>query len=498
MKTLLTKKPIHPSRPAFPQNLSAISIAWALLLVCNSALAQRPLGVDVSSFQGGSINWSSVKSDGVAFAWTKATEGTTITDPDFTINENNGKAAGVYMGAYHFAHPNTATPAAEAGHFWSVAGGYIKADGLTFMPMLDMEVFSGVDGASSYSDWANQFNNDIVSDAAGNGVAIRPFIYVSACNACEFNSSVAQWLADIADYNGENLYTGTPWSTCTSCEVWGPGVWNAWQVSDSGAISGIPGNVDLDGYNGTLASMAAAAVATANANWYLRNANSAGGANVSFVYGNPGDIPIAGDWTGKGYMSAGVYRSNNFTFYLKNSNTTGAADIVCSFGETGDIPIVGDWTGKGYMSIGVYRPGNATFYLKNSNTSGNADITFAFGDAGDIPVVGDWTGKGYASVGLFRPSNTTFYLKNSNTGGAADITFEYGNPGDVPLAGDWTAQGRTTVGVYRPGNANFYLKNSNSSGTADITFLYGDAGDVPVMGDWDGNKTWTPGILRNP
>ena len=55
------------------------------------------------------------------------------------------------MGAYHFAHPNSATPASEASHFWSVAGGYIKADGKTLMPMLDMEVFSGVDGASTYS-----------------------------------------------------------------------------------------------------------------------------------------------------------------------------------------------------------------------------------------------------------------------------------------------------------------------------------------------------------
>ncbi len=462
------------------------------------AQAQRPLGVDVSSYQGSGINWSSVKSDGVSFAWAKATEGTTITDADFTGNVNNGKAAGVYMGAYHFAHPNSATPGSEASHFWSVAGSHIQADGLTLMPMLDMEVFSGVDGASSYSDWANQWCGDIVSDAAEVGVMVKPAIYVSACNACEFNSSVAQWGSDIADYNGENLYTGTPWSTCTSCEVWGSGAWNFWQVSDSGAITGIPGNVDLDGFNGSLSGLVSTMVATATSDWYLRNANSAGGANVSFLYADPGDTPIAGDWTGKGYMSAGVYRSNNLTFYLKNSNTTGGADIVCSLGNTGDIPIVGDWTGKGYMSIGVFRPSNATFYLRNSNTSGGADITFAFGDPGDIPVVGDWTGKGYASVVLYRPSYTSFYLKISISAVGGDITLQYGNAGDIPLAGDWTGQGHTTVGVYRPGNANFYLKNSNTGGGADITFLYGDVGDVPIVGDWDGNKTWTPGIFRIP
>lgn len=33
-----------------------------------------------------------------------------------------------------------------------------------------------------------------------------------------------------------------------------------------------------------------------SASWYLRNSNSSGGANVSFLYGNPSDIPIVGDW----------------------------------------------------------------------------------------------------------------------------------------------------------------------------------------------------------
>ena len=55
--------------------------------------------------------------------------------------------------------------------------------GRLYMPMLDMEVFSGVVGASSYSDWANQFNNTIVGNARGVGVNITPFGYVSSCNA---------------------------------------------------------------------------------------------------------------------------------------------------------------------------------------------------------------------------------------------------------------------------------------------------------------------------
>ena len=42
------------------------------------ALVKRadPQGCDVSNWQGGSLNWAKLKSDGVQFAYIKATEGT--------------------------------------------------------------------------------------------------------------------------------------------------------------------------------------------------------------------------------------------------------------------------------------------------------------------------------------------------------------------------------------------------------------------------------------
>ena len=242
--------------------ISSLAVAALLSLGSNQAVAQRALGIDVSSYQGNSINWSAVRSAGGAFAWAKATQGVSINDPDFVVNENNGKNAGVYMGAYHYAQPNDNSPSSEASHFWGVAGGYVLADGKTFMPMLDFEVFSGAVGASSYSDWANQWCSDVRSDAAAGHVTIKPFLYTSACDACEFNTSVAQWFADVADYNGQNPENGTPWSTCTGCEVWGSGVWNVWQYSGGGSWSGVPGAVDLDVANGGSVSSYVAAPAT--------------------------------------------------------------------------------------------------------------------------------------------------------------------------------------------------------------------------------------------
>ena len=42
----------------------------------------------------------------------------------------------------------------------------------------------------------------------------------------------ANWTAtqDIADYNGADPQTSTPWTTCTSCERWGSGAWDFWQA----------------------------------------------------------------------------------------------------------------------------------------------------------------------------------------------------------------------------------------------------------------------------
>src|SRR2546425_10946105 len=111
------------------------SLIWMLLILPMAfgpiaVMAQRPLGIDVSDYQG-SINWTSVKNAGISFAWTKATEGTGAGQGYFTANEANAVAAGVPIGAYHYARYdlNSGTPGAtdKANYFWSVAGPYIKA-----------------------------------------------------------------------------------------------------------------------------------------------------------------------------------------------------------------------------------------------------------------------------------------------------------------------------------------------------------------------------------
>jgi lysozyme len=240
---------------------TALGIVAGVALMATSVQANNTthslLGIDVSSYQG-YITWSSVYGDGVRFAFARCTEGTASNDSDWSGNTSRGKGAGLQMGSYHFAYPAEGCPSVQANHFWGRAGSTITVnDGKTVFPMVDCEEFTGV-GCSegNYTTWYNDWSTDI---KAKTSLTLRPVIYVSACNAAYLNTGISMG-AWIACYNGQNLYTGNPWSTCCGDDRWGStscgaNTWTYWQVSSSGAISGISGNVDLDAYNGTLSEL---------------------------------------------------------------------------------------------------------------------------------------------------------------------------------------------------------------------------------------------------
>lgn len=228
--------------------------------------------------------------------------------------------------------------------------------------------------------------------------------------------------------------------------------------------------------------------------FYLRNSNTPGFADLTFAYGagGAGLVPITGDWDGDGVDTVGLYDPATSAFFLRNSNTPGFADLTFVYGVAGAglIPLSGDWNGDGIDTIGLYDPATSAFFLRNSNTPGAADYTFVYGvpGAGLIPVVGDWDGDGVDTVGLFDPATGTFYLRNSNNPGFADLTFVFGPFGPKPLAGDFDNDGFSTIGEFDPSTSKFFLRNTNSTGPADLIFQYGPPapGWTPLIGDWNG------------
>jgi GH25 family lysozyme M1 (1,4-beta-N-acetylmuramidase) len=220
----------------------------SLTFLSLSTTAQTILGVDVSSYQG-TINWTQVKGAGYTFAWAKATEGLSVTDSQYKNNAVNGVAAGVYMGAYHFAHPDdnptNADAIDEANYFLSVAGSYIVSCELP--PVLDYEVSTSLTSAEQTA-WIQNWMNT-VKTATG----ITPILYTDGSIASSLGSSLASY-CDLWIATDDGASTDIPPSS--DLGAWNPN-WSFNQYNWTGTVAGISGsgNVDLDVFNGNLTAL---------------------------------------------------------------------------------------------------------------------------------------------------------------------------------------------------------------------------------------------------
>jgi hypothetical protein len=228
-----------------------------------------------------------------------------------------------------------------------------------------------------------------------------------------------------------------------------------------------------------------------NGHWLLRSSLTEGPNTVpTFVFGRPDDIPVMGDWNGDGTQTAGVVRATDsgMQWFLRNSNNSGPADISFFYGspDSKERPVVGDWNGDGIDTPGVVGRTLPRWDLRNSNSGGAADVSFYYGLISDgLPVPGDWNGDGTDSAGIIRgfagPLN--WLLRNSNTPGLADISAVFGSGFDQPVIGDWDGDGDDELGVTQPvgGGLSWYLRDTATTGPVDRGFVYGRPTDLPVV-----------------
>jgi lysozyme len=99
----------------------------------------RPIGVDVSSYQGCSIDWRRSRA---AFAFFKATEGTGYTDRCLYHNVASAKAAHLPYGVYDFLRAGRSSASAEAQHF--IAAVRAAGANTSLPPVADVEVNQGL------------------------------------------------------------------------------------------------------------------------------------------------------------------------------------------------------------------------------------------------------------------------------------------------------------------------------------------------------------------
>ncbi len=190
-------------------------------------------GIDVSHYQG-TVSWPEVFQAGIEFAFAKATDGLTWTDPQFAVNWRAMKAAGLLRGAYHFFEP--ADDAAGQAQFFLDTVQFTAGD---LPPALDVETL----GSSATALW-DGVETWLQTVAAATNV--QPFLYVDPAfaNANLIPASLAAYPLWIADYGVAEPALPAGWSS-----------WLIWQHSQSGTISGITGAVDLDQLDGPIAKL---------------------------------------------------------------------------------------------------------------------------------------------------------------------------------------------------------------------------------------------------
>ncbi|MGH1579310.1 glycoside hydrolase family 25 protein [Planktotalea sp.] len=184
----------------------------------------QPKGVDLSHYQS-TVDWAKAKADGLAFAYSKASEGNSYVDKSFARHRAGAAKQGVPFGAYHFYRPND-DPKTQAEHFLKTVGD-TQGD---LLPALDLEIAPNSSESASYKAsvlvWLNH-----VEAATG----CKPVVYASP----------AFWRAHLgADLAGYPFWLAE-YSSVPKPPKTAP-AWTFWQHSEKGRIAGIKGLVDLD------------------------------------------------------------------------------------------------------------------------------------------------------------------------------------------------------------------------------------------------------------
>ncbi|MCQ4079549.1 lysozyme [Streptomyces sp. RB6PN25] len=207
-------------------------------------VTQTP-GMDVSAYQG-DVDWTTAWNNGARFAYIKATESTTYTNPYFAQQYDGSYDVGMIRGAYHFATPDTSSGTAQADYFVDNGGGW-SADGKTLPPALDIEY--NPYGAECYGlsqsgmvGWISDFSNEVHARTGRYPVIYSTTDWWTTCtgNSSAFGADNPLWIAS---------YTSTPGTLPA-----GWGYQTFWQYADSGTFPG-----DQDYFNGDYSQLQALA-----------------------------------------------------------------------------------------------------------------------------------------------------------------------------------------------------------------------------------------------
>jgi len=190
------------------------------------------MGIDVSKWNG-SIDWNAVKNSGVSYViircgYRGSSSGALVEDPKFKTNIKGATAAGLKVGVYFFTQ---ATDEIEAIEEASMVLEMIDDYKISYPVFLDVEASGGrgdkID-AEERTAVIKAFCETIEDSGYTAGVYANKTWYEKKMNADEL-TKYKIWLAQ---------YAAQPTYTETRIDMW--------QYKETGKVSGISGNVDLN------------------------------------------------------------------------------------------------------------------------------------------------------------------------------------------------------------------------------------------------------------
>jgi GH25 family lysozyme M1 (1,4-beta-N-acetylmuramidase) len=219
-------------------------LVLAATLCAPVGAATHAQGIDVSHYNG-AIDWTQVATASYRFVYAKATEGSTLIDPTYSINRTGGKSFGLRVGAYHFARPAGSTDPARIANATAQADFFLTVVQLQpgeLPPALDLETKNGL-SQTALATWTNAWLDEIAARTGVSAVVYSsPNFWKTALGDTQSVAGdghrlwVAHWTANAAP-----LVPGTNWG--------GLG-WTFWQWSDCSKVPGFAHCVDGDRFNG--------------------------------------------------------------------------------------------------------------------------------------------------------------------------------------------------------------------------------------------------------
>lgn len=192
-------------------------------------------GVDVSSFQG-NIDWKEIESQGISFAFIKATEGSGYTDEYFAENYKNSKETNIRIGGYHFFSFDSSGKTQAENFIKSVE----KRENM-LPPVIDVEYYNGNGNNPPDEDKARQNLHDLITEMT-EYYGMNPIIYATDVT---YNRYIKNHFAE-NDIWIRNILT--------KAKLPDDREWTFWQYCNRGRLDGYDGIekfIDLNVFNGT-------------------------------------------------------------------------------------------------------------------------------------------------------------------------------------------------------------------------------------------------------